>query len=415
MEKILVKGDVYTVATKTECKVTSANGTPLGTATAEAPYTFPATTDRVVLSDPDAEFARVNPKYAPVKLRLLGLLGGGSSASALPNGYIAAEFLESTGTQYISTNWAPLAEVTDNLESGFKADHQVLSGSRAPLGLVYSNNALGLSSTFAGGAIDLYFGSRIRFYSSDTVKYDRMFVQLNYKNSRVLDINSPAFNKKQALTVQAISAPIRNPMPLFVNCTQDAGNYTPYTVCRIWSVEFTEGSSVVNSFVAAIDERGVPCMYDKVEKTPFYNKGSGSFIVGMTCEQALKLANLPSTGGTLTISLPSNWQEDEGVVNALATAEANGWVFTYQTYEADASTASTFALRRIFVRKTQNENGQYEDADGSRWHVEWCVGMIGAEPTDHGYEPFRSVDAAVAYWELEPWVDPEAENLLTEH
>lgn len=152
-------------------------------------------------------------------------------------------------------------------------------------------------------------------------------------------------------------------------------------------------------------------MYDKVSKQPFYNSGTGSFIVGFTLAQARQLGNLPATGGTLTISLPSNWQEDDGVVNALATAEANGWVFTYQTYEA-ASTVSTFALRRIFVRKTQNENGQYIDADGTRWHVEWCAGMIGAEPTDHGYEPFRSVDAAVSYWELFPWVDPESEEMM---
>lgn len=66
MTKILVKGDVYTVATKTECTVTSANGTPLGKATAGNPLSFTATTDSVELSDPDAEFAHVNPKCAPV-------------------------------------------------------------------------------------------------------------------------------------------------------------------------------------------------------------------------------------------------------------------------------------------------------------------------------------------------------------
>lgn len=152
-------------------------------------------------------------------------------------------------------------------------------------------------------------------------------------------------------------------------------------------------------------------MFDKVRKQFFYNCGTGAFIVGFTLAQARKLSKLPATGGTLTISLPSNWQEDAGVVDALATAEGNGWVFTYQTYDAEETT-STFALRRIWVRKTQDANGLYVAKDGTRWHVEWCAGMIGAEPDAHGYEPYRSVEAAVEYWELQQWVDPEEENLL---
>ena len=34
----------------------------------------------------------------------------------------------------------------------------------------------------------------------------------------------------------------------------------------------------------------------------------------------------------------------------------------------------------------------------------------GSEPDAHGYEPFRSVEAAVEYWGLTPYVDPEAEE-----
>jgi hypothetical protein len=377
-------------------------------------FRFIAQAAKVYTSEP-ATVTKGNFKYAPAEM--LGLLGGGSSTgSALPSGYLAAEFLESTGTQYIKTSWKPLSEKTDNLTSGFKIDQQLVEGRNYTMGLVYSNNFLGLSSTaWLGGVVDLYFGSRLRLTINETHSKKRMLVSMNYKDSRELTMQAENFSRTEILSTQTVTAVINNPMPLFTKSTQDSYQDPATANCRIWSVEFTEGSSVVHNIVAALTPEGEPCMYDKVNKETFTNSGTGSFIVGMTCKQALKLAELPSTGGTLTISLPSNWQEDEGVVNALATAEANGWVFTYQTYEADASTASTFALRRIFVRKTQNENGQYEDADGSRWHVEWCVGMIGAEPTDHGYEPFRSVDAAVAYWELVPWVDPEQEELLTEY
>ena len=41
--------------------------------------------------------------------------------------------------------------------------------------------------------------------------------------------------------------------------------------------------------------------------------------------------------------------------------------------------------------------------------------VIGADPESLGYERFRSVDAATEYWGLEPYVDPNEEELLTEH
>lgn len=59
MEKILVKGDTYTVASKTTCTVTSAAGANLGTAFPGAPLRFTATTDLITLSDDAAEIARV--------------------------------------------------------------------------------------------------------------------------------------------------------------------------------------------------------------------------------------------------------------------------------------------------------------------------------------------------------------------
>ncbi|MBQ8901262.1 MAG: hypothetical protein IJY72_09915 [Akkermansia sp.] len=97
---------------------------------------------------------------------------------------------------------------------------------------------------------------------------------------------------------------------------------------------------------------------------------------------------------------------NERVVNALAEAESKGWVLTIQTYAAQTA-AATFALRRVWVRRELCEHGSYVAADGRRWQVEWCVEVIGADPEGLGYERFRSVEAAVAYWELEPYEYPQ--------
>lgn len=132
----------------------------------------------------------------------------------------------------------------------------------------------------------------------------------------------------------------------------------------------------------------------------------------MSLEQARKLANLPYGGGELKISLPSNYTEDAEFAKARRVAESKGWVIEIQTHEAEASEASTFSLRRIWVKRSQHEYGTYVAQDGTRWNVEWCVDIIGADPQERGYEMYRSVDAAVDYWGLSLWIDPEAETEL---
>lgn len=71
-----------------------------------------------------------------------------------------------------------------------------------------------------------------------------------------------------------------------------------------------------------------------------------------------------------------------------------------------------------WVRRIPSEYGNYVDADGTRYAVEWCHKLLtpdGSTEADHGYEQHASVGAACEAWGLEPYVDPEmAEELLTE-
>lgn len=403
MEKILVKGDVYSVATKTECVVTSAGGAELGTATAGNPCTFIATTDSVELSDPDAEFARVNPKYAPTKMRLLGLLGGG--INTLPAGYLAAEFLEFGGKDKYVEVTTPLTPAGARVEVKayerfYRVDvtsDEIGNGSHSNYFFWGVKNSSGPKWYVGCGT----YG--ITSFAADTNWHNMRLVYAADGGCWVdaLKVRDCSFNANSKILRNfrlGTTAPTVN--ELFYPA------YTWVKKCTLW-VNGTKWRDVH----AAIDPSGKPCFYDFVEKEAFYNGTSTALTVGLSIKQARKLGKLPDVGGTLTVSLPSNWQEDDGVVNALAEAESKGWVFTYRTYDADVS-VSTFGMRRIWVRKTQNDNGEYVSADGSRWYVEWCVGMIGAEPEAHGYEPYRSVEAAVAYWELEPVVYPEED--LTE-
>lgn len=345
-------------------------------------------------------------KLAPVKLRLLGLLGGGAT-DALPSGYLAAEFLESTGKEYIDTGYKT------NREFGAYFDVQevtVPSGNVYYCGAQVSGNALWLESrerlAIRNGA-----GGYGAFWLEETKsEKNRVQAVANLYNDRLYGKVGEA-KKHDAVPTQNLS------FTLFRAHYAREGNFDPTAPLRMFAFKMTTGTELKLDFVPCVDTNGVPCMFDKVTKQVFKNKGTGEFIVGLTLAQARKLGKLPSGGGTLKVSLPSNYLENEGVVNAIAEANAKCWnIEVASTWDASAASA-TFALRRIWVRKTQDEQGNYVAADGTRWAVESCVAMYnvdGSEPDAHGYEPFRSVDAAVAYWELQPYVNPDKELLTVQ-
>lgn len=65
----------------------------------------------------------------------------------------------------------------------------------------------------------------------------------------------------------------------------------------------------------------------------------------------------------------------------------------------------------IWARRIQQEYGNYVDAEGTRWVVDWCHQLItpdGSTEEDHGYEVHKDMDAALAAWGLTYYVDPDA-------
>ena len=118
-------------------------------------------------------------------------------------------------------------------------------------------------------------------------------------------------------------------------------NSSPMYYCfmKLWEAS-VKMDDVEYKIKPALDPQGVPCFYDEVTKTPFYNSGSGSFIVGLTLDQARNLRKLPATGGNLTVSLP--WEAQlisSGVPAILQAAADKGWTITVQYREPEADNA----------------------------------------------------------------------------
>lgn len=393
-------GKVYAVTCASGCTITDNKGRTLGECEAGKQAVVVATSDKLVTSADALVTATFNS--APAALMALGLLGGGASTPALPPGYLAAAFLENHVPVAIRVPVnKPLAGYSFEQchayasdETGGEAAETSGTSMRVQIGeWNRANLFVWVVRSQAGGS-----------YLPDTKK--TMRVDVADGGAKVYLDNAFLFEQtgEMAGTVTAFNLFSRNASECF------AGK-------KYW-VKMKHNGEMIRDLVPCISPDGKPAFYDRVSKKHYSASNTESYIAGMTLSQALKLANLPATGGSLTISLPTGYDSDTGVMAALETARAKGWPLTIRTYtpEAAAAAATTFALRRIWVRRTQTENGAHVAADGTRWQVDWCVDMLtpdGSTPDEHGYELFRSVDAAVSYWELEPWVDPEQEELLT--
>lgn len=385
-------GKIYAVTCASGCTITDNKGRTLGECEAGKQTLVVATSDKLLTSADALVTSTFNS--APAKLKALGLLGGGVS-TGLPAGYLPVLFLEGTGTQYVSNAMTLTSKRVVDFE------YMMLSGTASNWSSVFGRN---------GGQTMFYLRTdgtvRVDWDGRET-KFSKISMDIKH-NFKIYDNILEIDGNKYTLTGKG--------------STEKSGSIDLWHVAllngyiaagKFYKFYAESGDGTTCNYRPAIDPNGLPCMFDTISQTVKHNAGTGAFIAGLTLAQARRLRLLPNSGGTLKISLPTNWQEDEAVENAISVAEANGWVFEKLTYSAEGG-ASTYALRRILVKHVQDDNGNYVNADGVRYRVEWCEEVLGAEPEALGYEPFRSVEAATEYWGLEPYVDPNwEEDFLT--
>ena len=410
-------GHTYTVSSDTEyILVTNANGAPLAELVPAGQVGFVADTTTCTVSNTDCTVTEVFRGAATLKLS-----GGGIIESELPKGYIECSFLESTGTQTIDTGWQCRGDLQ------FEIDYSISDVTN-----------LAQSSYYLFGAVGNQWGWAHAVTLPNRPDNGSDFWNLLGQNGGGCLIQPPSTRAEYLKTRHTVSiklstieiSGVPNKIQRF---TQSVADYTKPATIMLFGVDINGDkrktsyliyshkqedltSSEKLSLLPAIAPNGQPCMWDKVSFKNFYNSGTGSFVVGLTLQQAKRLPLLPDGGGQLKVSLPNGYEFDENVMQALAAVEARGWVLEIRTHTVPENTApTTFALRRIYVRNEQDDNGNYVDANGMRYRVEWCEEVLGAEPEALGYELFRSVEAACEYWGLEPWVDPNwEEEFLTE-
>ena len=290
---------------------------------------FYATAPKVVTSDDSVEVVETNFNSAPVKQKLLGLLGGG--VSTLPSGYLQAEFLEA------QRGWPNACIDLNKYQEPYQA---ATIGFRA--GVTFKTKNYSKCWDFRGSSYSIrncdmnnqnvlyaeYFNKKIPLAPFSLGQ--KIESSLNFKNSKEAwaKIGGEEYN----VSLQG------------ANAIDDSTGASSFTACGESGVvtyffEISQGDKVTRKMVPVVDAAGVPCLYDIVKGDTFYNNtGNDKYIIGMTLEQARKLSKLPKTGGTLTVSLPWEALDDARVQDALAKAAENGWTIIEQYRNPDATT-----------------------------------------------------------------------------
>lgn len=257
----------------------------------------------------------------------------GTNTSIFPDGYLAAEFLESTGEQYVLTEIHP-----ERLNAKAKWQTFLQTGRL----FCYDNGShfyRAIQSIAETGAMN-YLGV------DALVDGKRFFVDVQVSAGSIVEaeinsdenfISNNGTIKRPSSGTIAVGYNANAKLTLFA-----ATNKSNKIKARLYALKFWRADGNVADFAFAVDKQGVPCLFDKVTRKPFYNdSGAGQFIVGMTIEQARNLGKLPVVEtGTLTVSLPWEAQWDEGVQFALPLAMIKGWTIVVQYRDPEIATAN---------------------------------------------------------------------------
>ena len=259
MEISVEPSKTYAVTTSGSCTVTDADGLELCTASSGSQAFFVATTPTVTISDDGAKVSRATFNYA---LAALGLLGGGDK---LPAGYTRLEFLESTGTQWVSTGIVPTSR------AGFRVR---LSG---PLSTGSGWGYL-FGTQNASGGTRFYLAHSTRFVAgfgadvlSNVQSVENEWLEVNYGNSGKFNIGSTSIN------LQPLNFAPLYEFLLFRMAYRGNSPSDPTKPIRVFAFELTEDAKIVCNMVPALDPTGAPCMFDLVGRQPYYNSGTGDF------------------------------------------------------------------------------------------------------------------------------------------
>lgn len=197
------------------------------------------------------------------------------SSGGLPEGYTAVDYLQSSGAQWIETGIAP----NQNTKAVLKIKINGVNG-------YYGSSLIG--SRTDGNSNDQFFtylddagGTRFLFRMDGQTKAiswkgltaDKIYIVTLSGTEMKAELEDGTAVFSKTFSVSDFESTVT--MALFKSKPLNNGFQG-----RIYSCKHYSGDELIQDFVPCLDTEGVPCMYDLISKTAFYNQGNGSFTWG---------------------------------------------------------------------------------------------------------------------------------------
>lgn len=195
-----------------------------------------------------------------------------STKDILPDGYTKVDHLQSSGTQWIDMGIAP----DQNTKVILKVLATNLNGSSGVslIGSRSSNNSSDQFFTYISA--DQGFLFRV-----DGDEAPSAFTNFKVNTLYTITLSASRFlvydNGNRVLAMYLSSSDFTSTvtMALFRAKPFSMGFIGNIYVCKHYN-----NDHLIQHFVPCLDSDGIPCMYDLVSKTAFYNQGTGSFTWG---------------------------------------------------------------------------------------------------------------------------------------
>ena len=195
----------------------------------------------------------------------------------LPDSFTAVEYIQTWGDQRIDTGVKSSASIGLSVDFCFTdaRSNQNLAQAYDGSGKYYQLMVLMLSSWGSpDGAVWFVCGySAIQYFKkADT---DRHVYHFNADGQYTVEMDGIQYAKADP-SQTTFPADARN-LWLFV---RNSPSVDGYARMKLYSCAMYDGGVKIRDFKPCLDADGVPCLYDLISKTAFYNQGRGSFTWG---------------------------------------------------------------------------------------------------------------------------------------
>lgn len=212
----------------------------------------------------------LNRKVVDITARLEVLEGGGNSG--LPSGYVLLEYVESSGTQYIDTDFMPNQDTRTVVDCCFIKEYTAnATGAKA----VYGCRTTSSSKAYVATAY--VPTNEYRWYYNDG--FDSTAPNQDYyvRKNVVANKNICSFG---ALSKTRTYAEFQCEYTMYLFGSNNAGTASFLSGMKLYSCQIYDNGTLVRDYLPCINPSGEYGLFDMVENKFYGNAGSGAFTGG---------------------------------------------------------------------------------------------------------------------------------------